>query len=74
MKKKMGDLYIQFKSFFSLKKGMIKMETVMELQPVEYEGIRVLTTQQLAECYGTSVDNVQHNFRRNKDRFRCNFL
>mgnify|MGYP001857505440 CR=1 FL=1 len=46
------------------------METVMELQPVEYEGIRVLTTQQLAECYGTSVDNVQHNFRRNKDRFR----
>lgn len=48
---------------------MIKMETAMELQPVEYEGIRVLTTQQLAECYGTDTDNIKQNFKRNKTRF-----
>ncbi len=39
------------------------------LQIVEHKGIRVLTTQQLAECYETSVDNIKMNFKRNKERF-----
>ena len=41
----------------------------MELQPVEYEGVRVLTTQQLAECYGTTSNSIKLNFNRNKTRF-----
>lgn len=39
------------------------------LQVVEYSNQRVLTTQQLAEVYETSTDNIKHNFSRNKDRF-----
>ena len=39
------------------------------LQVVEYSNQRVLTTQQLAEIYETSVDNIKMNFSRNKDRF-----
>lgn len=66
----MGDLDIQFKSFFSLKKGMIKMETAMELQPVEYEGIRVLTTQQLAESYETTNKVISNNFNNNKNYYQ----
>lgn len=40
-----------------------------ELKIIEHEGIRVLTTQQLAEVYETSTDNIKMNFKRNKDRF-----
>ena len=40
-----------------------------ELQIVEYNNIRVLTTQQVAEAYQTSTDTVKKNFSRNKDRY-----
>lgn len=39
------------------------------LQIIEHEGIRVLTTQQLAEVYGTETANIKMNFKNNKDRF-----
>lgn len=39
------------------------------LQIIEHEGIRVLTTQQLAEVYETSTENIKQNFKRNKERF-----
>ncbi|WP_459579256.1 ORF6N domain-containing protein, partial [Enterobacter asburiae] len=35
-----------------------------ELKIIEHEGIRVLTTQQLAEVYETSTDNIKMNFKR----------
>lgn len=35
----------------------------------EYNDIRVLTTQQIAEAYGTDTKIVQKNFERNKERF-----
>ena len=40
-----------------------------EMQIVEYNNIRVLTTQQVAEAYQTSTDTVTKNFNRNKDRY-----
>ncbi|WP_278452776.1 ORF6C domain-containing protein [Thomasclavelia spiroformis] len=39
------------------------------LQVIEHKNERVLTTQQLAEIYETSVNNIKNNFNRNKDRF-----
>ena len=41
------------------------------MQPAvtEYKNIRVLTTQQLAEAYGTDAQVVTNNFNRNKDRY-----
>ena len=40
-----------------------------DLKVIEYRNIRVLTTQQLAEAYGTNADTVTKNFNRNKDRY-----
>ncbi len=40
-----------------------------EVIAVEWNGERVITTAQLAEVYGTDVNNVQNNFNRNKERF-----
>lgn len=40
-----------------------------ELKIAEYHNIRVLTTQQLAECYRTTTDTITKNFNRNKDRY-----
>ena len=37
-------------------------KTMNNLQVVEYSNQRVLTTQQLAEIYETSVDNIKVNF------------
>lgn len=39
------------------------------LQTIEYKQIRVLTTQQLAECYETQANNIKFNFNNNKERF-----
>lgn len=39
------------------------------LQVIEYQGQRVLTTQQLAEAYETEATNIQTNFNSNKERF-----
>lgn len=36
---------------------------------VEYNRVRVLTTQQLAEKYGTGTEIITKNFNRNKDRY-----
>lgn len=36
----------------------------------EYRDIRVLTTQQIAEAYGTNTDTITKNFNRNKDRYK----
>lgn len=40
-----------------------------DIQIVEYNNIRVLTTQQVSEAYQTSTDTVTRNFNRNKDRY-----
>lgn len=40
-----------------------------ELQITEYKDIRVLTTQQIAEAYGTDNRVISNNFNRNKDRY-----
>lgn len=40
-----------------------------ELQKVEYNGILVLTTQQIAEAYETNTDTITKNFNRNKGRY-----
>lgn len=40
-----------------------------ELKIAEYHNIRVLTTQQLAEAYGTNNDIITRNFNNNKDRY-----
>ncbi len=38
-------------------------------QIIEYSNIRVLTTEQLAELYGTDTNNIKLNFNRNKDKY-----
>lgn len=40
-----------------------------DLKKVEYNGILVLTTQQIAEAYGAEQQIVTNNFNRNKDRY-----
>lgn len=40
-----------------------------ELQRTEFNGVLVLTTQQLAEAYGADRKTVSYNFNHNRDRF-----
>ncbi|EGX5144558.1 ORF6N domain-containing protein [Salmonella enterica] len=40
-----------------------------DLQVIEYRGQRVVTTEQLAAGYGSSVKNIQDNFLNNRQRF-----
>ena len=40
-----------------------------DLTVTEYRDIRVLTTQQIADAYGTITDTITKNFNRNKDRY-----
>lgn len=40
-----------------------------DIQKVEFDGTLVLTTQQIAEAYGTNVDTITRNFNRNKERY-----
>ncbi|MCI1898389.1 MAG: ORF6N domain-containing protein [Enterobacter sp.] len=40
-----------------------------DLQIIEYRGQRVVTNEQLAAGYGTDVNNIQQNHKRNADRF-----
>lgn len=40
-----------------------------DLQIIEYRGQRVVTTEQMAAGYGTTVDRIRQNFNRNKSRF-----
>lgn len=40
-----------------------------QLTVTEYQNIRVLTTQQIAEAYGTDSKTISYNFNHNKDRY-----
>lgn len=40
-----------------------------DLTITEYRDIRVLTTQQIADAYGTDAQVITNNFNRNKDRY-----
>ena len=40
-----------------------------EPQPIEQNGQRVLTTEQLAELYGTTANVIKNNFANNKGKF-----
>ena len=46
-----------------------KGDFMNDLQITEYKDIRVLTTQQIAEAYGTDTNAITKNFNRNKDRY-----
>ena len=41
----------------------------MQLSVIEQNGIRVLTTNQLAEAYGTDAKMINRNFQRNSERY-----
>ncbi|MCT8353935.1 P22AR C-terminal domain-containing protein [Photorhabdus kayaii] len=43
--------------------------SVQSLPQVAHNGIPVITTELLAELYGTEINNIQQNFKRNNDRF-----
>ncbi|MDO5402972.1 MAG: ORF6C domain-containing protein [Eubacteriales bacterium] len=43
-----------------------------ELTVTEYKDIRVLTTQQIAEAYGTDARVISNNFNNNKERYKEN--
>lgn len=38
-------------------------------ETIEVKGVRVLTTRQIAEAYGTTKDKIIYNFNYNKDRY-----
>lgn len=42
---------------------------MQNLQVIELNGRRLLTTRQIAECYETTADVIKHNFGGNKKRF-----
>ena len=43
--------------------------TSTNIQVIEMQGVRVLTTAQLAECYETTTKIISQNFKRNSDRY-----
>jgi hypothetical protein len=49
--------------------NMTTQISVETLEPVAYENISVLTTELLAQLYGTETNNIKVNFTRNADRF-----
>ena len=42
---------------------------IKDIVSIEWSNRLVLTTAQLADFYGASIDNIQRNFNRNRDRF-----
>lgn len=50
-------------------KNVIAPVAASELQVVEYRGLRVVTTEQLAAGYGATEQMITNNFNRNKQRF-----
>ena len=42
---------------------------MQQLKVIEFKGQRVLTTQQLAQCYETTRHIISNNFTRNKNRY-----
>lgn len=56
------------KNYFEINANReIKMNN---LQIIEHKEVRVLTTQQLAESYGTTNQIITNNFNRNKERYQ----
>ncbi|EBM0614922.1 TPA: ORF6N domain-containing protein [Salmonella enterica] len=51
------------------KKTELAPVAARDLQIIEYRGQRVVTNEQLAAGYGTDVNNIQQNHKRNADRF-----
>lgn len=51
-----------------MQKEVVKVND-KQILAVEWNGERVITTAQLAEVYGTDVNNVKNNFSRNETRF-----
>ncbi|MBK1695388.1 hypothetical protein CKO09_11665 [Chromatium weissei] len=45
--------------------------TVETLPVITFQDVRVLTTDLLAQVYGTEIDNIRKNHSRNQDRFEC---
>ncbi|PQQ22462.1 ORF6N domain-containing protein [Photorhabdus hindustanensis] len=43
--------------------------SVQSLPQVVHNSVPVITTELLAELYGTEINNIQQNFKRNSDRF-----
>lgn len=43
---------------------------INKIQVVEVKGIRVLTTKQLAEVYGTTQEKIRWNFKYNRDKYK----
>ncbi|KAF3715404.1 hypothetical protein FM737_002215 [Escherichia marmotae] len=43
--------------------------SVETLSPITHNQIPVITTELLAQLYGTEILNIQVNFTRNKERF-----
>lgn len=41
-----------------------------QLKPIEHEGVRVITTDLLAQVYETDASNIKVNFNRNKGNFK----
>jgi len=58
--------YFEMTKIKLFQKGYKQMN---ELKIAEYNDIRVLTTQQIAEAYGTDARVISNNFNRNKERY-----
>ena len=41
-----------------------------DMYPVDYNGVRVLTTEQLAQAYECEPQRIKQNFNNNKDHFK----
>jgi hypothetical protein len=48
---------------------LVKTVTVETLPVIAYQGVRVLTTDLLAQFYGATPKNILDNFANNEDRF-----
>lgn len=40
-----------------------------EISIINYKAIPIVTTEMLADFYGTDIDNIRQNFSRNAERF-----
>ena len=54
-----------------MKRASHSAVTVETLPVITFQGVRVLTTNLLAQVYRTEVKNIQMNYLRNQDRFEC---
>lgn len=46
------------------------MSKIEQLQGIEYQGVKVLLSSQLAEVYGVETKQISYNFNYNKDRYK----